>query len=60
LDLTDRTISFILNGVDLGIAFKNIDSRKAWYPAVSMTGGQWGRFRFGSALDPLRYSLIFY
>lgn len=45
----------MLNGLSLGIAFRNVDTRRKWFPAVSMTGGQWGRFRFGSDLDPLQF-----
>lgn len=53
LDLDEGTMTFLLNGVDLGVAFKNIDRGRCWYPAVSLTTDEWGSFRFGSVLDPM-------
>lgn len=55
IDLDSRNISFMLNGNDMGVAFTDIDNSKIWYPAVSLTGGQWGSFLFGSALDPMKF-----
>jgi hypothetical protein len=51
LDLDEGTISFLLNGQDLGIAFRNVDVNQTWYPVASLTCDQWGHFRFGSVLD---------
>ncbi|KAI8906728.1 hypothetical protein EDD86DRAFT_192583 [Gorgonomyces haynaldii] len=55
LDLDQRTISFMLNGRHLGIAFTDVDSSKQWFPAASFTNEEWGRFCFGSRLDPLEF-----
>lgn len=43
------------NGENLGVAFENVDISATWCPAVSLTSQEWGRFLFGSQLDPLIY-----
>ncbi|KAJ3313259.1 hypothetical protein HDV04_002243 [Boothiomyces sp. JEL0838] len=53
IDFDNGTISYLLNGKDLGIAFENINVNEIWYPAVSLTGEQWGTFLFGGELDKL-------
>lgn len=55
LDLDNKTVSFALNGMDLGVAFKDVDSSQMWYPAASFTENQHGEFRFGGVLDPMFY-----
>jgi hypothetical protein len=55
LDLDERTVSFMLNGSNFGIAFDDVDTSKMWYPAVSCTSHQYGRFFFGGILDKLRF-----
>ncbi|KAJ3258177.1 hypothetical protein HK103_003995 [Boothiomyces macroporosus] len=53
IDFDNGTISYMLNGKDLGVAFENINANEIWYPAVSLTGEQWGTFLFGGELDKL-------
>ncbi|KAI7884559.1 ARM repeat-containing protein [Lichtheimia hyalospora FSU 10163] len=55
LDLDQREIRYYQNGQDLGVAFTDIDTSKVWYPAISLSTGQENRFRFGGALDKLRF-----
>lgn len=56
LDLDNGTISFLLNGKHMGIAFKDVDKLKSWYPAVSLSLDQCGKFKFGKILDPFVFS----
>ncbi|KAJ3322831.1 hypothetical protein HDV06_002692 [Boothiomyces sp. JEL0866] len=55
VDLDNATISYMINGKDLGIAFENVNVDEVWYPAVSLTGDQWGSFLFGGDLDKLLF-----
>jgi hypothetical protein len=55
IDLDDRTVSFCINGHNFGIAFTDLDSSKIWYPAISLTSEQYGKFRFGGSLDKLLF-----
>jgi SPRY domain len=55
IDLDEASISYMLNGESLGIAFRDIDRNKIWCPAVSLTSDEWGRFYFGSPIDMLQY-----
>jgi hypothetical protein len=55
LDLDERTVSFMLNGKSFGVAFEDVDNTKIWYPAVSSTSHQYGKFFFGGVLDKLRF-----
>lgn len=55
LDLDQGEMRYYQNGQDLGVAFTDIDTTKVWYPAVSLSTGQETRFRFGGALDKLRF-----
>jgi hypothetical protein len=54
-DLDAQQMVFLLNGVDLGVAFKHLDNNRTWCPAVSLTSYEWGRFIFGTSKDPLKY-----
>eukprot|EP01135_Chromosphaera_perkinsii_P002552 Nk52_evm68s224 gene=Nk52_evmTU68s224 len=49
-DVTKGEISFWLNGVDLGVAFTNVDNTKRWHPAVSVANQQQCRFRFSKEM----------
>eukprot|EP00123_Amoebidium_parasiticum_P017132 comp23721_c0_seq1/m.40852 comp23721_c0_seq1/g.40852 ORF comp23721_c0_seq1/g.40852 comp23721_c0_seq1/m.40852 type:complete len:1427 (-) comp23721_c0_seq1:80-4360(-) len=55
MDVEAATISFRLNGQDLGIAFRDVDTKKRWYPALSLATGQHCSFNFGST--PFIHSL---
>ncbi|KAJ3051946.1 hypothetical protein HK097_007053 [Rhizophlyctis rosea] len=55
LDLDAETISFLRNGVDLGVAFENVSRETRWYPAISLASDQGCRVHFGSALDMLNH-----
>ncbi|KAJ3007231.1 UNVERIFIED_CONTAM: hypothetical protein HDU68_003633, partial [Siphonaria sp. JEL0065] len=55
IDLDEKTVSYLRNGNDLGVAFTNVDSKLNWYPAVSLAGSQGCAFTFGGANDALRY-----
>eukprot|EP00126_Sphaerothecum_destruens_P003623 Sdes_comp17390_c0_seq1m6599 len=45
-DVDQGSLSFWLNGHDLGVAFKNVASDRIWYPSVSLASQQHCRFRF--------------
>ncbi|XP_070540294.1 uncharacterized protein [Ptychodera flava] len=45
---SDGSLSFWLNGVDCGVAFRDIDLGEAWYPACSLSTDQQIRFNFGA------------
>jgi len=53
LDLDNGKISFSLNGLDLGIAFSNIDQSATWFPSISLGSRQHAKFYFGSDLHQL-------
>ncbi|KNE57362.1 hypothetical protein AMAG_18043 [Allomyces macrogynus ATCC 38327] len=55
IDLDEATISYSLNGHDLGIAFEGVNSETIWYPALSMSSNQGCRVHFGHALDPIYF-----
>jgi hypothetical protein len=48
LDLDEGTVSFSLNGEDMGVAFDHINTREAYFPGIALAGGQHGSFNFGS------------
>eukprot|EP01028_Stygiella_incarcerata_P007254 TRINITY_DN2996_c0_g1_i3.p1 TRINITY_DN2996_c0_g1~~TRINITY_DN2996_c0_g1_i3.p1 ORF type:complete len:1061 (+),score=274.19 TRINITY_DN2996_c0_g1_i3:111-3293(+) len=48
LDLDDGTVSFSLNGEDMGVAFDHINTKEAYFPGIAIEGGQHGSFNFGS------------
>ncbi|KAJ3377829.1 hypothetical protein HDU84_008176, partial [Entophlyctis sp. JEL0112] len=55
IDFDEQTVSFLLNGKNLGIAFTEVNPELDWYPAVSLAGGQGCVFYFGGATDPLKF-----
>eukprot|EP00124_Ichthyophonus_hoferi_P004695 Ihof_evm1s551 gene=Ihof_evmTU1s551 len=55
MDVEERTISFCLNGRDMGVAFTDVDVTKRWYPALSLATGQHCSFNFGAV--PLKRAL---
>ncbi|KAJ3036591.1 hypothetical protein HDV00_002551 [Rhizophlyctis rosea] len=55
LDLDNGTISYMRNGVDLGVAFEGVSKSTRWFPAISLASDQGCRVRFGSGMDPLSY-----
>ncbi|KNC95963.1 uncharacterized protein SPPG_08568 [Spizellomyces punctatus DAOM BR117] len=54
IDLDNKEISYLRNGVSLGVAFVDIPD-VTWYPAISLASAQGCRVRFGYQLDPLQY-----
>ncbi|TPX68227.1 hypothetical protein SpCBS45565_g03219 [Spizellomyces sp. 'palustris'] len=54
IDLDNKEISYLRNGVSLGVAFVDIPD-VTWYPAISLASAQGCRVRFGHQLDPLQY-----
>jgi len=48
LDLVSGTISYRLNGDDLGVAFTDVDTSQLWFPAVSVATGQQVKLQFQS------------
>jgi len=50
IDLDDKKIEFTLNGINLGVAFKNINTNGGMYPAFSMSYGSEVEVNFGSDL----------
>ena len=55
LDLSNGTMSFLLNNKDLGVAFTGIDATKTWYPAASFTENQYGEFKFGGVFEEMEF-----
>ncbi|KAL1923497.1 uncharacterized protein VTP21DRAFT_8477 [Calcarisporiella thermophila] len=55
LDLDAGKISYSRNGAPLGVAFGKVDTRKIWYPAISVASGEGCRARFGDSIDRLKY-----
>ncbi|KAI8371916.1 hypothetical protein BD560DRAFT_395831 [Blakeslea trispora] len=55
IDLDAGEIRYYKNGVDMGVAFTNVPSSQAWYPALSLSTGQQCRFQFGGSMDRLKY-----
>lgn len=55
LDLDNGTISYLQNGISLGVAFRNIDTTQQWFPAISVATNQGCRVVFGDALVALRH-----
>lgn len=55
IDLDKQQIRYYQNGQDLGVAFEDVATDKAWYPTVSLSTGQECKFRFGGPLDRLKY-----
>ncbi|KAJ1509832.1 hypothetical protein HMI54_002074 [Coelomomyces lativittatus] len=51
-NLSQGTISFTQNGINLGIAFQNVDTSLVWYPALSIASGQGCRLQFGDKGNP--------
>jgi Kip1 ubiquitination-promoting complex protein 1 len=49
IDLDAHTVSFVRNGVDMGVAFENINAGQgvAYFPAVSLSRGDRCRLNFG-------------
>jgi hypothetical protein len=47
LDLTTKSMSFALNGDNLGVAFTNVAVGSGLYPAISISVHQQCRFNFG-------------
>ncbi|TPX32811.1 hypothetical protein SmJEL517_g04134 [Synchytrium microbalum] len=55
LDLTTREIRYWRNGIDMGVAFENVDTDVTWYPAISLSSQQGCLLYFGGALDKITY-----
>jgi len=57
LDLDHGEMSFYLNGKSFGVAFSNIDVKKEFCPAISLTSGQQCHLNFGA--KPFKYQVPF-
>ncbi|KAJ3222395.1 hypothetical protein HK099_002339 [Clydaea vesicula] len=55
IDLDKSEISYLRNGIDLGVAFENINSDANWFPAISMASNQGCSVNMGNELDPLSF-----
>eukprot|EP01134_Creolimax_fragrantissima_P007830 CFRG7830T1 len=55
MDIVAATISYSLNGKDLGVAFVDVDTTQRWYPAISLATGQQCLANFGAS--PFMYDL---
>ncbi|KAI9019287.1 armadillo-type protein [Phycomyces nitens] len=55
IDLNLGELRYYRNGVDMGVAFTELDTSQSWYPAASLSTGQSLTFKFGGPLDRLKY-----
>ncbi|KAJ3191602.1 hypothetical protein HK101_007565 [Irineochytrium annulatum] len=55
IDLDAGHISYLINGVSLGVAFEEVEKNLYWYPGVSLAAGQGCIFFFGNSMDPMRH-----
>jgi len=49
LDLDERTMRFYLNGLDMGLAFADVDCSSSIFPGVSLLAGESCKFAFAEA-----------
>ncbi|KAL0073218.1 armadillo-type protein [Phycomyces blakesleeanus] len=55
IDLHLGELRYYRNGVDMGVAFTELDTNQSWYPAASLSTGQSLSFKFGGPLDRIKY-----
>ena len=54
----DGIVSFWMNGKDMGPASKKLDANRKWFPAISLSAGQYCTFAF--AEEDFRFHLYLF